>query len=297
MKAYDLIRTDAELAALLSYLRGSRCVRVAIDMEGENNLHCYGIHVSLIQLFDGRRAFAVDALSLESREPLRELLEGSGWLKVMFDAANDLLAFQHALDIRLAPIVDVAIAARLLRMSGGLQALARQGGTARSKDRFQRANWMRRPLTKEMLDYAMGDVLPLLDLADSLMEDLARKGLMFEFLARNWERQIAVRTWNPLANYTRIPGYHGLSAADKRFARVLWHARENYARQRNLTPESVASKPQLKRIIDHGLRDPEGIAEILNEGRDRPRIDTRDFGARFAEAEREVDGKREVEGG
>ncbi len=285
MQDYKLVQTEKDVADLAARLRDNGCVRAAIDIEGENNLHAYGIRVSLIQVFDGRQAFVIDVLSLPSRRALSSLLQGSSWVKVMYDAANDMLAFQHDLGISPAPIVDVAIAAQLLRRPGGLSALSPNGRSRSSKDKFQKANWMRRPLPRDLLEYAVSDVLSLTEIADELLAELAQKKLMMEFLRKNWERQSMVRSWNPLANYTRVPGYNHMNAEARRLARVLWYAREYYARQLDLSPEMVASKQLLKRIIDERVGDADGIIRILNEGRKRGPIQAAAFTACFQKAQ------------
>jgi ribonuclease D len=206
----------------------------------------------------------------------------------MFDATNDLLAFQHALGIRPAPLVDVAIAAQLLHLKGGLGTLTGKGQFASAKDKFQRANWMRRPLSPELLEYAVSDVEDLLPLADRLLADLPAKGLLFEFLKKNWERQNKPRSWDPFPNYVRIPGYQRMTPAQKRLARVLWYAREYYARHHDMSPENVATKPALKQVIDAGVTEAAGIAQVLNEKGGRNQVNPRDLAECLARAEREA---------
>ncbi|MGO9308952.1 MAG: hypothetical protein ACLQDL_08020 [Spirochaetia bacterium] len=288
MAGYDLIQTDGELARLVSRLRDARVRRLAIDVEGENNLHRYGIHVALIQLFDGARGFIVDPLALPGSQGLRPLLENPPWELVWFDAGNDLLSFQHALGIRPAPILDLAVAARLLGKLGGLQALTGQGGSSRAKDKFQRANWLRRPLSPALLDYAISDVMHLFSLADALMKELEEKGLMEAFRTKNQETQNAERTWDPYANFTRIPGFNRLSRPERRIARVLWCARELYGEAHDMPPGNVASKQDMRAIIDKGLRSADEIARFLNEHRARNRIEPVDLGTRLAAAEEMV---------
>ena len=289
MIPYDYIQTSGELESLVARLTRARCARLAVDVEGENNLHSYGIHVALIQLFDGSRGYAVDALAIQDAPPMKALLEKAPWVLVWFDAANDLLSFQHALGIRPSPILDVAIAARMLGRTGGLQSLTSSGGSASAKDKFQKSNWLRRPLSRALLDYAISDVAHLLELADDLMAELKGKGLVPEFQARNLAAQDAERIWNPLANFTRIPGYNRLPRAERRFAKLLWYAREYYGRQYDLPPGNVASKQDMRSIVDRGLRDPERIAHFLNERRKRNLIVSGDFAARFGQAERDVE--------
>ncbi len=286
--AYDFLQTDSELERLILRLQDGNRVRVAIDIEGENNLHSYGIHVCLIQGFDGKRAFVVDALAIRNKDLFKGFLQDSSWLKVMFDTTSDMLAFQHALGVRPSPIIDLAIAAQLLHRPGGLHALVPHTPAGRSKGSFQKANWLKRPLARDMLEYAVSDVLPLLGLADDLLAELSRKDLLFEFLKLNAERQNRTLSWNPLANFGRIPGYQRLGADGRRLARVLWYAREYYARQHDMSPENVADKQQLRRAIDEGLLDPQKVVRLFNAERNRNRIDPRAFAERWAEAERDA---------
>jgi ribonuclease D len=288
MQDYKLIQTENGVASLAVYLRDTGCVRAAVDIEGENNLHSYGIRVSLIQIFDGKRAYAIDVLALASSAALRPLLQESSWVKVVYDAANDLLAFQHDLGLSPTPILDVAVAAHLLRKPGGLSALSPAGRSRSSKDKYQRANWMRRPLPPDLLEYAISDVLGLLDIADTLLAELVEKKLIMEFLCKNWERQSAVRTWDPLSNYTRIPGYHRLKPEGRRLARVLWYAREYYARRFDLSPEMVASKQLMRRIIEENAADAAAMVRLLNENRKREPVRLGEFESCLNEARRDA---------
>lgn len=288
MAGYELIQTDAELVRLVSRLREAGVRRLAIDVEGENNLHRYGIHVALIQLFDGQRGFIVDPLAIRTTELLKPLLQGAPWELLWFDAGNDLLSFQHALGIRPSPILDLVVAARLLGKTGGLQAMTGHGGSARSKDRFQRANWLRRPLSSALLDYAISDVLHLHALADELLAELERKGLVEAFRLKNLETQNEERAWDPFANYTRIPGFNRLPREDRRFARVLWYARELYGRAHDVPPGNVASKQDMRTLLDKGLRSAEQVARFLNEHRERNRVVAADLAGCLAEAEKQV---------
>jgi ribonuclease D len=286
--AYQLVQTDSALAGLVSRLGEGGHVRAAVDTEGESNLHRYGIRVSIIQIFDGERAFVVDVLAIKDKSLLKALLEESSWIKVMFGASNDLLALRHSLDLKPTPMVDLAIAAQLLGLPGGLQDLINPAhASSRSKSRFQKADWLRRPLGKEHLDYAVSDVLHLLELADSLFEKLFRDDLLFRFLKRNWEQLDKARAWDPFSNFNRVPGFQRMGTQGRRLAKTLWYAREYYARQRDLPPDNVASKAELGYLVGKGVRDAEAIAKYLNARRQRLFIDPAGFAHWLAKAEKE----------
>jgi ribonuclease D len=297
MAGYDLIQADDDVTRLVSRLRNARVTRLAIDVEGENNLHRYGIHVALIQLFDGTRGYIVDPLALRSTDSLRPLLQDVPWELVWFDAGNDLLSFQHAMGIKPSPILDLAIAARLLGKPGGLQSLTGQGGSSHAKDKFQRANWLRRPLSPALLDYAISDVMNLFSLSDALMAELEQKGLVEAFRTKNLEAQNADRAWDPYSNYTRISGFKSLSRDDKQSARVLWYARELYGQEHDMPPGNVASKDEMRKIIDKGMRSADEIAAFLNEHRTRNRVDARSLAEKFKEAEEKVEAMSAAPGG
>ena len=283
---FELIDTDRALAALLTRLQSARLSRIAIDVEGENNLHRYGIHVALIQLFDGQHAWLVDPIAIRNRELLRDLMERSPWVKVWFDTASDLLAFRHSLDIGPAPILDLAIAARLLGLKGGLHALTGQPGSSSDKDRFQRANWMRRPLPRPLLEYAVSDVTHLLELADRLVTECNQKGLLFELLARSWEAQTAPRVWNPFGNSFRIPGYNRMKPDERRRADLFWRAREYYAKQHDQPPEMAVPKALLARLVELGPIDLSRISEEVRKASDG-KIAQEDFVACIQQAEKD----------
>ncbi|HUJ77044.1 MAG TPA: hypothetical protein VL359_19415, partial [bacterium] len=292
--AYDLLQTDQSLAAYVTGLRAREVTRLAIDVEGENNLHAYGIHVALIQLFDGEHGAIVDVPAIRDRSLLRGLLEAAPWTLVWFDAANDLLSFQHALGIRPSPLRDLAIAARLLGRQGGLHALTGQPGSAAAKDKFQKSNWLRRPLSRALLDYAFSDVTHLLALDDTLRGELSARGLLEQFAERNRAAQDAERTWDPFANYVRIPGYHRLPPLKQRRARVLWYARELYGQQADLPPGNVASKQDLRDLLDKDVGDARQIAELLNRTRRNHRVREEDLRDSLAEAEARISAEKQV---
>jgi ribonuclease D len=283
MAGYRYIQADRELAGLLERLRGQNPDRVALDLESEHNLHSYGIHVSLIQLYDGESVALIDALAIRDRALLRVLLEETPWVKVMFDASGDLATLRTALDLGIRPIFDLAIAARLLGRPGSLSSLVSPGGPA-SKSRFQKANWMKRPIPEDMLEYAAGDVRPLLDLADSLLGELVSSGQLFRFMAKNAEVQVKTHSRDPYQGYRRLPAYSKLSPAQKRLLADLWQAREKYAERHDLPPHNVAEHDVLVGLARTGPGDPDKIATALNRQRSRVRIDTAEFAALLRES-------------
>jgi len=273
---YRLVQTDRELARLLERLRQDNPQAVAVDLESEHNLHSYGIHVALVQLFDGRQAHLLDTLAIKDRGLLRGLLEESPWVKVMFDASGDLATLGTALQMSIRPVFDLAIAARLLGRPGSLSKLL-DVDSAAGKSRFQKANWLKRPLPPEQLEYAAGDVLPLLGLADRLLAEMAERGLLYRFLSANARVQEKTRARDPYQGYRRLPEFRRFSAEQKRALALLWRAREKYAELHDLPPHNVAAHEVLAAIARGAPADPKAMAEALGRQRSRVRVDVEEM--------------------
>lgn len=141
---YILIDKDDEIQDLLNQWKERGIQQVAMDFEGEFNLHCYGEHLCLVQIFDGERFFLVDTLSadqeasrrssLEQGKPfveffkesglgvteagLRLLLECPQVEKLWFDCASDGELVWKKFGIRLARVYDLFREAKVLGLVG-----------------------------------------------------------------------------------------------------------------------------------------------------------------------------------
>ncbi len=61
---------------------------MAADLEAEMNLHIYGEHFCLLQLYDGSRPAIVDPKSV-SIDKIKAFLEDPAITKIFYDAASD----------------------------------------------------------------------------------------------------------------------------------------------------------------------------------------------------------------
>ena len=142
---YTLLNSDDEIQALLTRWEQNNIQQIALDFEGEFNLHCYGEHLCLIQIFDGTDFYLVDPLcadQLASRknaavagkpfvdfvktgtssqvtvEGLRLLLEAPQIEKLWFDCASDGELVWKQFGIRLNKVYDVFRVAKVLGLVG-----------------------------------------------------------------------------------------------------------------------------------------------------------------------------------
>ncbi|MCQ2398857.1 MAG: hypothetical protein MJ052_06120 [Sphaerochaetaceae bacterium] len=180
MIPYTTVETSKALISLVADLTKNGIESVAMDFEEESNLHVYGEHLCLIQLFDGSAYYIVDAWKIQNYpdgvDALRFLLE-SPMEKIMFDCSSDASIVRKTMKIQLRNIFDLRVIAQALGFNGNLTGLIErnlhfQTENPALKKKYQRANWMKRPLSEEQIHYALDDVKYLFDLKLSLLEEM-----------------------------------------------------------------------------------------------------------------------------
>ncbi len=151
--------------------------RVAVDTES-NSLYAYREQVCLIQFSTPEQDYLLDPLALTDLSLLAPLFADPNIEKVFHAAEYDLLCLKRDFGFKFANLFDTMVAARILGYQAvGLgKLLAQKFGVVVNK-RFQKANWGRRPLPADMLNYARFDTHYLLALRDILKAELETRDL------------------------------------------------------------------------------------------------------------------------
>lgn len=262
MVDYSIIDNNIGLDELVAKWNEDGVASVAMDFEEESNLHCYGEYVCTMQLFDGSRYYLVDCLALarsqEGRASLKAFLEGP-IEKVMFACQSDAALARKALGIQLANIYDIRLLAMALGMTGNLSSIedkyiktdvsevpSLESALHGSKKKFQTANWMRRPIPRDQILYALGDVAHLFELRAILEDEVSltlpaskQKEIAYEMkrcaLPKNPERP----GWEKICNY-KLLGHR-----ERVFIKHYFLARDSVARRRNVPASRVLTKQDI----------------------------------------------------
>jgi ribonuclease D len=256
VRKYTFITTDAGLADFTQALQNAGVQTLAMDFEGESNLHDYGERLCLIQVYDGQRFTVLDPLTI-GREAMKTFLGDRKILKLFFGAGSDIqLAFKQ-FDVPMNAVLDLQILAQTLGYTKlGLDSILEEClGVAPSsaKKRFQMNNWTTRPISPEAIDYALNDVEHLFALHDLFIARLEESKKLAEAL-----RQVVLRTPSPLTE--GIPGvfrsreYRDLNGPRKRHFERLVDIREQLAMELNWPPENIFSKAQMVRYVSGQLK-------------------------------------------
>ncbi|HWO88914.1 MAG TPA: HRDC domain-containing protein [Gemmatimonadales bacterium] len=227
--SYRYIGAPKDLGALVKRVSGEPLL--AVDTEAAS-FHRFVDRIYLIQLSSRHETAIIDPLTVGDISELGALLADADIEVVFHDADYDLRILDRDYGVRARRLFDTRVAAQLLGEKAiGLAALLERYLGVKLDKKFQRADWSRRPLTAEMLDYAAMDTKHLPELRDHLRERLAAAGRL-EWAEEEFARLENLR-WSPLPangdSYLRIKGARLLSRRALAVLRELAHWRDGVA--------------------------------------------------------------------
>ncbi|MFZ2456379.1 MAG: HRDC domain-containing protein [Candidatus Altiarchaeia archaeon] len=249
----DLIYVDSHAAmnAALNDWEGENVL--GIDTECENNLHYFGTFISIIQVSSKDKNWIIDVLKLQQIEPVLSMLEDPGIVKIFHDASFDLMILYHQFRCRPQNIFDTQVAAQFLgKKELGLGALLAEYFGAKKENHFQMIDWTRRPLSRDMLSYAVGDTKYLLRLRDILSEELKNKDRV------HWvDEEFKVIEEKGLAyeekGYMEFPGNAFFTDRQRSVLKNLFDLRKEMAKTANKPAYYIISTKRMNELVKNPL--------------------------------------------
>ena len=247
---------------MLARLRGEPAL--AVDTES-NSLYAYQEQVCLIQVSVPGNDYLVDPLALADLSGLGPVLADRQVLKVLHGAEYDLSVLQRDYGFTLKNLFDTMWASRILGWPAhGLAALLKDHFGVSLNKKYQRADWGRRPLPPEQLDYARLDTHYLLALHDIQAQEIESSGrwpqaqYRFQKLTKARREQ---KDFDP-DGFWRLPGVRNLDDAGRGVLRQLYLYREDRARSENRPPFKVFSNRTMVELSERQPQDSKELVEI-----------------------------------
>lgn len=233
----EIVSHAAQLDAAVRAMLGSR--DIALDTES-NSFFRYPEQLCLIQIASRHKVYVIDTIVLKEIASLKEVLADASIIKVVHGADYDIRSLDRHYRFRVRNLYDTNIAARFAGLTRvGLAALIEDllGVTIPKSKRLQRADWRRRPLSAEALDYAAADVRHLFALRDTLAERLQALGRT-EWVAEECARleEVQYTPPNPETAYLSVKGAKDLDGRGLTILRSLFLFREEEARRQHRPP-------------------------------------------------------------
>lgn len=221
------------------------CPELGIDIECENNLHHYGAYISIVQISSREKNWVVDLITLKDVSLLVQMLQNGNVNKIFHDVSFDFRILQHQLNCRPKNVFDTQLAATLLgKKDIGLGSLLQEYFGVKKESKFQMADWTKRPLTPEMLIYAVKDTNRLIDLKKILVEELKLKNRI------SWmEEECALIESNDYqykeGDFFDIKGIGKLSNSERAVLKKLFDIREFLAKKVNRPVHFIISTSKM----------------------------------------------------
>ncbi|MFN8397970.1 MAG: HRDC domain-containing protein [Bacteroidia bacterium] len=173
--SYQLIEDAAALSRVVSHL--SQFSLIAVDFEGEWNLHRYGLHLCLIQVCDGEQIYLIDPTKVGDLDGFLRILEDPKVEIISHGPQSDIVLLDYLYGRQPRNIFDTEKAAQLLGYENTSLSylLERHFGIVKNL-KVRVSDWNQRPLTDSMLNYASKDVEYLHRLREILLGELGEKG-------------------------------------------------------------------------------------------------------------------------
>jgi ribonuclease D len=246
---------------------------IAIDTERASGYR-YSQRAYLVQLRrEGAGSFLVDPVALNDEiDPLIVALADTEW--VLHAASQDLPCLAE-LGLRPARLFDTELAGRLAGFERvALGTLVELLLGYRLEKGHGAADWSRRPLPQDWLDYAALDVELLVPLRDALEAELTAQGKLewaleeFEALRVAPPAPPRAEPWRRTSGIHRVRSPRGLAAV-----RALWEARDTLARQRDIAPGRVLPDSSIVQAATAAPTDEEALVALpVFRGRAQRRV-------------------------
>lgn len=221
--------------------------------------YTYFSHAYLVQIARrGSGTFVIDPTVVSDFTPIVQATEDEEW--ILHSAIADLDSLEQ-LGLIPTRLFDTELSARLLGMDRvGLGAVLHELLGVELAKAHSAANWSKRPLPYDWLEYAALDVSFLPDLRDALFERLVQSDKLeiaqqeFAAVLAQPPKEAPAEPWRKISGLGKIKHRVGLSVA-----RELWLARDEFAQSQDIAPGRVLPDAS---IVAVSLQLPRSITEL-----------------------------------
>lgn len=244
----EWVSTPAALKRTVAAIKSSK--KVYFDLEADS-MHHYYAKICLMQILANGRCYLVDPLENLDLRPLLKALSEKPIIGHGIDYDLRMLFSEHG--FKPLEIFDTMLAAQLLgRSAFGLAALVQEFFGITLVKEGQKADWSRRPLTADLVEYAAQDTFFLPELHASLTTELQGRGRLSwhkescQSLIRATQR---VKEVDPDLSW-RITGSARFTQRQLAVLKAMWTVREHYSQDRDLPSYKVLPSDILLRFAE-----------------------------------------------
>ena len=236
---------------------------VGIDSEFKRTNTFYPIP-ALYQVASGNEVFLLDPLFIEDLSALVEFLEDEKKLKVLHACQEDLELFASHMSATPQNVFDTQFADAFLSDSYSLSYanLAEEILRVGVKKNETRSDWLQRPLTAAQIEYAVDDVIHLVELFRRLELQLQQQNRISWF-REDISKRASHREIEPAEYYKNIKRAWQLDGSSLAILKELGAWREIKARKDNLPRRRVVWDEHLIEFAKTGVLTMQSVRSLL----------------------------------
>lgn len=225
----------------------------------------YFAKLSLVQVATDRDRFIFDMLAFDDHSALGDLLQDEQVVKVFHAPDQDFDIFYHLFGVLPKNVFDTQIAAGVVGMDSvmGYARLCKKLLNIELDKSMQTANWLKRPLERRLLEYAIKDVDYLIPLYRSLYKEIDDRNLWGTYETRS-AKILDINSYKFSSKKALKKMY--IRDRGPEFERILESfltLREECARQHDLPRNFCASDEELIKL---STKLPQNSAELARIG-------------------------------
>ena len=237
---------------------------IGVDTESDS-LYVYHEKVCLIQISTTSIDYLVDPLQIKNLQPLNMVFFNEKIEKIFHAAEYDIMCLKRDFNFQFLNVFDTMIASRILgKNKFGLSNLLNDYFDLEINKKYQRANWGRRPLTVDMINYASVDSHFLIGLRNLLRQELISKDLL-ALANEDFKRICNVESFQSHKNndacWKMVKGNH-LSPHQMTILMELCNFRENLAKNKNIPAFKVIDPEILIEIAKYCPKTIQNLSEV-----------------------------------
>ncbi len=252
--SFEWIKTRPRLKEIARIL--GQAIIIGVDLESDSLYHYYE-KVCLLQIATESASFVLDPLELKDLSVLQPVFSNPGIRKVFHGADYDIRSLYRDFQLEVNNLFDTQMACQFLGLQEtGLEAVLRNRFQVELNKKFQRADWSRRPLSQEMVEYATMDGQYLIPLARELKRELEEMGRL-SWVEEECRFMTKVRFTppSPAPLYLKVKGAGNLDPRSLAVLETLLEFREAQAQKMDLPPfKVIRNEPLLELSVKKPLR-------------------------------------------
>lgn len=258
---YDSINTTEELAEFCEAISEEPVIAFDTEFISDDS---YRPKLCLIQVATAKHLAIIDPTTTQDTSAFWNLLSTPG-RTVVAHAAREESRFCYRFSGKpIAGLFDTQLAAGFIGLEypASLATLVQKLVNKVLPKGETRTDWMRRPLSRAQIQYALHDVTDLIEMYTQLNAQVQQLDRV-EWLEEETDRlQQKVIDGETQENWRRVSGCSGLKPRQLEIVRQLWKWRESRARESDRLPKRVLRDDLIVELARRGTTEEQKIKDI-----------------------------------